>query len=120
MAKTEAFPIHAIDRPSLRHQLDEVLDRPLGLITAPAGAGKSVLLAQWTSSHPELDVVSLTIDPNDDDPVRFCERLLGGLGVVDSAFVELSPLVSMSGGGLGRPLVGGFVTRVSSRTALIA
>ena len=105
MATAPAFPIHAIDRPLLRRQLDDVLSRPLGLITAPAGSGKSVLLAQWISCHPELDVVMLTVDANDDDPVRFCGRLLEGLGAVNPSFHELSPFIAMNGGGLGTPLI---------------
>ncbi len=105
MALAEAFPIHTIDRPLLRQQLDDVLDRPLGLITAPAGAGKSVLLAQWVNAHPELDVVFLALDATDDDPVRFSERLLQGLAAIDAAFVDFSPLVDLHGGGLGTPLI---------------
>ena len=47
-------PAHAVDRPALRRRLDEALNQPLTLIVAPAGAGKSLLVAQWAASHAEL------------------------------------------------------------------
>lgn len=121
MVVVPAFPVHAIDRPLLRQQLDDVLSRPLGLVTAPAGSGKSVLLAQWISSHPELDVVMLTLDSSDDDPVRFCGRLLDGLGAIDPSFGDLSPLVAMHGGGLGTPLIEAVVDQLLTfdRTVII-
>jgi LuxR family maltose regulon positive regulatory protein len=96
---------HEVDRPALRRRLDEALTRPLTLVVAPAGSGKSVLLSQWAGAHPELSWVWLDIDPADDDPVRFCQRLLGGLADVDPELGELATLVPMHAGGLGTPLI---------------
>ena len=42
----------------------------------PGGAGKSLLLPQWAATHPELDFVWLEVGADDDDPVRFSQRLL--------------------------------------------
>jgi LuxR family maltose regulon positive regulatory protein len=85
--------------------LDEVVEHPLALVVAPAGSGKSVLLAQWSETHPELDFVWLEIVASDDDPVRFSSRLLSGLAEVDPALADLAPLISMHGGGLGGALL---------------
>ena len=98
-------PSYAVDREVLRHRLDEALVQPLTLIVAPAGAGKSVLLMQWAASHPELDFVWLEVVEDDDDPVRFSQRLLGGFGAINPSFADLIALTSLHGGGLGTPLL---------------
>ena len=98
-------PGHAVDRPALRHRLDQALSQPLALIVAPAGAGKSVLLAQWAASRPDLHFVWLHVDPRDDDPVHFSQRLLQGLSAIRPDFADLGPLVAMHGGGLGTPML---------------
>ncbi|HXA31992.1 MAG TPA: AAA family ATPase, partial [Acidimicrobiales bacterium] len=89
----------------LRDRLDRALSQPLALIVAPAGAGKSVLLAQWAASRPDLEFVWMHVDPLDDDPVQFSRRFLGGLSAIKPAFADLGPLVAMHAGGLGLPLL---------------
>jgi len=85
--------------------MDEALEQPLTLIVAPAGSGKSVLLAQWAEAHPDLAVVWLPLTSADDDPVRFSRRLLAGLAGLNAEAADLGPLVSMHGGGLGTQLL---------------
>ncbi len=99
--KTPSQPAYVVDRPALRRKLDAVVDHSIALIVAPAGAGKSVLLAQWAATHPELQFVWLEVIPSDDDPVRFRRRLLKELAQIDRVFVDVSPLTSMHGEGLG-------------------
>ncbi len=79
--------------------------RPLTLIVAPAGAGKSVLLAQWAATHKELAFVWMEIGNDDDDPVRFSQRLVSGLAAINSDFADLTALTSLHSGGLGGPLL---------------
>jgi LuxR family maltose regulon positive regulatory protein len=98
-------PSYAVDRAPLRGQLDEALVRPLTLIVAPAGAGKSVLLAQWASTHPGVRFVWLEVVEDDNDPVRFSQRLLQGFGAINADFADLAALTSLHGGGLGTPLL---------------
>ncbi len=74
-------------------------------MVAPAGSGKTVLLEQWTATHPDISFVWLSLDTLDDDPVRFSQRFLSGLSAIDPDVGELAPLVSMNGGGLGAPLL---------------
>jgi LuxR family maltose regulon positive regulatory protein len=105
MAPLPVAPAHAVDRPALRRRLDEALVRPLTLIVAPAGAGKTVLLAQWAATHPELAFVWMEVGAEDDDPVRFTQRLLSGLAAINSDFADLTALTSLHGGGLGVPLL---------------
>ena len=105
MPAPPAAPSYAVDRAALRRQLDDALVHALTLIVAPAGAGKSVLLAQWAATHPELDFVWLEVVEDDDDPVRFSQRLLQGFGAINPDFADLTALTSLHGGGLGTPLL---------------
>ncbi len=105
MVTGQSAPTHAVDRPALRRQLDEALTRPLTLMVAPAGAGKSVLLAQWAATRDDLVFVWLSLEAADDDPVRFSRRLLAGIADINPDLAELSELVAMHGGGLGTPLI---------------
>ena len=119
---TVATPVHAVDRPALRRQLNEALVQPLTLMVAPAGSGKSVLLTQWAATHPEVDFVWLDLTPSDDDPVRFAQRLLQGLTAVDPEAAELGQLVSLHGGGLGTPLLealAGFLAELSETVLVL-
>ncbi len=106
-------PAHAVDRPALRRQLDEALAHSFTLIVAPAGAGKTVLLSQWAATHPELRFVWLEVGPDDDDPVRFSQRLLRGFTAIDPDFADLASLVTLHGGGLGAPLLEAFEARLA-------
>jgi LuxR family maltose regulon positive regulatory protein len=105
MANEIATPAHAVDRPGLWRRLDQGLSGPLTLIIAPAGAGKSVLLAQWASGHADIQFVWLELTAFDDDPVRFSRRLLVGLSDINPEFAELAELVTLHGGGIGLPLL---------------
>jgi LuxR family maltose regulon positive regulatory protein len=98
-------PAHAVDRPALRRRLDEALSQPLTLIVAPAGSGKSVLVAQWAASHAELSFVWLQIDALDDDPVHFAQGLLRSLVAISPEFGDLGSLIALHGGGLGPALL---------------
>ena len=106
-------PPYAVDRQVLRRKLDNALGQALTLIVAPAGAGKSVLLAQWAATHPELDFVWLEIVEDDDDPVRFSQRLLKGFSAIDRDFGDLTALTSLHGGGLGTPLLEALETQMA-------
>ena len=67
-----------VPRPRLTARLDEGLARGLILVCAPAGYGKTVLLADWTrrSGHP---VAWLSLDAGDNDPARFWRHAVAAL-----------------------------------------
>ncbi|HSD76905.1 MAG TPA: AAA family ATPase, partial [Solirubrobacteraceae bacterium] len=55
----------------------------LTLVSAPAGAGKTTLVAQWVASPLEHRAVAwLSLDPEDNDPVRFWDCVIAALGRV--------------------------------------
>src|SRR5215471_8690859 len=57
-------------RPRLAAQLDEGRSRRMTLVCAPAGSGKTALLAAWASGG-QWPVAWLSLDEGDNDPVRF-------------------------------------------------
>jgi LuxR family maltose regulon positive regulatory protein len=71
-----------LPRPRL-DSLSDVLDGgyPVVLVVAPAGYGKSTLMAQWHTQLLERHVPSawLSLDPDDDDKVRFMRHLVAAL-----------------------------------------
>jgi LuxR family transcriptional regulator, maltose regulon positive regulatory protein len=68
-----------VPRPRLAGRLDEGLARGLVLVCAPAGYGKTVALADWArrSGRP---VAWLSLDPGDNDPVRFWRHVVAAVG----------------------------------------
>ncbi len=75
-----AAPRHQVARPALIARLNDGLaaGRPLTLLAAPAGYGKTTLAAQWTA---QLDrpVAWLALDEADDDPLRFCTYFVAAM-----------------------------------------
>lgn len=65
----------AVLRPRLIELLQANLDQPLILLTAPAGYGKTTLLAQFTAAAP-LPVGWYQLDAGDNDPAIFFEYLV--------------------------------------------
>ena len=57
-------------RSCLFRRLDEGMGRPLVLVCTPAGFGKTTLLADWAADAP-LPVGWLSLDPDDNEPMRF-------------------------------------------------
>ena len=60
-----AVPTQVIDRVSLLNRLDEVPQRPLTVVTGPAGSGKSVLVAQWCQQRCSLPVAWVQVNRHD-------------------------------------------------------
>jgi LuxR family transcriptional regulator, maltose regulon positive regulatory protein len=65
-------------RPRLAEGLDEGLARGLVLVCAPAGFGKTALLADW-ARQGRRPVAWLSLDPGDNDPARFWRHVIAAL-----------------------------------------
>lgn len=105
MPQVPRIPRHAIDRPELRARLDVGCMAPLTLLVAPAGSGKSVLLAQWADSRPSGTVAWVDVRRSDVDAVEFARRLTDAVGVPWSS---VAAPVGTPGGGFGEPFVDAF------------
>jgi LuxR family maltose regulon positive regulatory protein len=85
------YPATGTRKPLPRPRLDslsDVLDGsyPVVLVAAPAGYGKSTLMAQWHAHLVERGVPCawLSVDENDDDKVRFVRHLIAALQHADA------------------------------------
>ncbi|HEY6421922.1 MAG TPA: hypothetical protein VIY28_01475 [Pseudonocardiaceae bacterium] len=73
-----ATKLHPPLRRGLMHRrrlvqtLDGAARHALTLLVAPAGWGKTSLLADWHATGTRERVGWLALDPADNDPVRFC------------------------------------------------
>jgi LuxR family transcriptional regulator, maltose regulon positive regulatory protein len=70
-----------VPRPRLADRLEEGLHRKLVLVSAPAGSGKTALLADWARRNRRL-VAWLSLDPGDNDPARFWRHAAAALDQV--------------------------------------
>jgi LuxR family transcriptional regulator, maltose regulon positive regulatory protein len=69
------LPRALVERPRLLETLDGALSTPLTLLTASSGWGKTTLLAAWARQQTTR-VAWLSLDPEDDDPIRFWHYVL--------------------------------------------
>jgi LuxR family transcriptional regulator, maltose regulon positive regulatory protein len=113
-------PGRLIDRTHLVQQLEAGLATRLTLVSAPTGWGKTTLISQWARAS-DAEFVWVSLDPGDDDPLRFwrCVALALAAARRDASPVALrrlrSPVVSVSDeilpalvndlADIGRPLV---------------
>lgn len=67
-----------VHRPRLTAILDKGMLHPLTLVSAPAGFGKTTLLAEWASQR-RAPLAWLTVGPEDNDVLRFYVYLIGAL-----------------------------------------
>lgn len=79
-------PVHSLPRPRLLAQIDDE-PRPLTLIIAPAGFGKSTAVAEW--AHQDPTAAWLTADADDASLPRFWAHLREALRACDPGFGDL-------------------------------
>src|SRR5262245_28456369 len=73
-------------RARLIEQLDQALGKKLVLVSAPAGFGKTTLVASWLHSPGDREdtrVAWLSLDEDDNDPIRFLAHLIATLQTID-------------------------------------
>jgi LuxR family maltose regulon positive regulatory protein len=73
---------HLVRRSLLLERLTQGVTGPLTLVSAPAGFGKTTLLAQWIETN-SIPVAWLSLDPEDNDPTRFLSYLIASLQTID-------------------------------------
>jgi LuxR family maltose regulon positive regulatory protein len=95
-----APPASRVVRAHLLDRLDEVERRALTIISAPAGFGKTTLLAEWIA-QTSLPVAWLSLDNGDNDPYRFLDYLIAasesiqeGIGIEARQITQAPQLAS--------------------------
>lgn len=90
--------LRLVARPRLSARLNEWRSRPLLLISAPPGFGKTTLLASWLADQPASAIGWLALDADDNDPVRFftymvaaTQRALPTLGATARELLQSAP-----------------------------
>jgi LuxR family transcriptional regulator, maltose regulon positive regulatory protein len=104
-----------VPRPRLAQRLDEAQGRGLVLACAPAGYGKTVLLAEWVrrGRHP---VAWLSLDAGDDDPARFWRHTVAALDRVRPGISErMGPLLGSPPPPSFEPLVTALINEVAGQ-----
>jgi len=84
LLKTKLFipPVRSkrVARSGLISRMNNSLDKTLILVSAPAGFGKTTLLAEWVA-QVGLPVAWLSLDAGDNDPNRFLGYVIAALNV---------------------------------------
>ena len=108
-----------VPRPRLTARLDEGLTRGLILACAPAGYGKTVLLADWArrSGHP---VAWLSLDAGDNDPARFWRHAVAALDRARPGIGErVAPLLGPPAPSSFQGLVTALINDLTAEEALL-
>lgn len=94
-----ALPSRWVSRPHLNQLLHEGLAcrRPLTLVSAPAGFGKTTCITEWLNTLEELPVAWLSLDAADDDPGRFFAYFIAALQKIDANLGQEVTAVLLAG-----------------------
>jgi LuxR family transcriptional regulator, maltose regulon positive regulatory protein len=104
-----------VPRPRLTDRLDDGLAQGLVLVCAPAGYGKTTLLADWIQ-RGEHSVAWLCLDPADNDPARFWRHTLAALdGVCPGIGERVGPLLGPPAPSSYRGLVTALINEMADR-----
>ncbi|HEY8532270.1 MAG TPA: LuxR C-terminal-related transcriptional regulator [Micromonospora sp.] len=79
-----AVPPEFVERRGLRAVLEEGAAAGLALVCAPAGYGKTLLLADWTRSDSTADTAWVSLDHDDNDPRRLWASIAAALAACPS------------------------------------
>src|SRR5437764_5800913 len=73
---------HLVSRSHLIQRLQQGVEEPITLISAPAGFGKTTLLTQWLTQS-SMPTVWLSLEGEDNEPIRFLSYLIAALQTLD-------------------------------------
>jgi LuxR family transcriptional regulator, maltose regulon positive regulatory protein len=84
LAKVQAPRLRStlVHRSRLTQRLEQAIEGPFTLLSAPAGFGKTTLLTSWLNSSG-IRAAWFSVEPEDNDPVRFFTYLIAALQRLD-------------------------------------
>jgi LuxR family maltose regulon positive regulatory protein len=74
------IPPEFVAREELYGDLDAGADADLSLVCAPAGYGKTLLLADWSRRSTAVDTAWVGVDRDDNDPIRLWASIVAAIG----------------------------------------
>ena len=82
-------PANLVRRARLYRRLSEGARRPLTMVAAPAGFGKTALITGWAhNSRQRNNVAWLSLDGDDNDPFRFLTYIIAALRILEDTTGE--------------------------------
>src|SRR3954470_13528634 len=78
------LPAEFTPRPALRQRLDAATPAQVIVVIAPAGSGKTLLLADWVRQQGGLETAWISLDADDNDPRRLWSGVLSALLALSS------------------------------------
>jgi LuxR family maltose regulon positive regulatory protein len=91
----------SVPRPHLVAELTQGMPAKVTLVCAPTGSGKTSLLTEWAASTRDVRVAWVSLDPGDDEPLRFWRYVAAALATVEPSLADTaqrrlrSPVVSI-------------------------
>jgi LuxR family maltose regulon positive regulatory protein len=105
----------SIPRGRLSSVLQDAAERPLTVICAPAGYGKTTALVQWLE-YSDVEHAWLSLDAHDNDPRWFAARLLAALDRALPGQLEASERALHAGSDLGDTVIPLAVNALAERS----
>jgi LuxR family maltose regulon positive regulatory protein len=88
-------PLRLVSRPRLLAMLDRARRTRVTLVSAPAGAGKTLMLAEWVRTRGGGETAWVSLDSDDNEDRRFWSALLDALST-SASVPEGSPLTHLA------------------------
>src|SRR5215218_1135569 len=82
------LPAEFTPRRALRRLLEQAAPDQVIVVSAPAGSGKTLLLADWVRESDWLETAWVSLDRDDDDPQRLWSAVVGALLALPSAATD--------------------------------
>jgi LuxR family transcriptional regulator, maltose regulon positive regulatory protein len=80
-----SLPAGFVPRPRLLGRLDEAGPDQVVVVSAPAGSGKTLLLAEWVRHREQPETAWVRLDSDDNDPRRLWSAVVASLLALPSA-----------------------------------
>ena len=91
------LPVEFTPRPALRQRLDEATAAQVIVVSAPAGSGKTLMLADWVRSGEGPETAWISLDADDNDPRRLWSAVLTSLLALPSVPCRRRPAAAGRG-----------------------
>jgi LuxR family maltose regulon positive regulatory protein len=97
------LPVEFTPRTPLRRLLDEATDGQVVVVSAPAGSGKTLLLADWVRTDVSRETAWVSVGADDDEPRRLWSAVVTALLALPSAGADgrlqrVAALATLQGG----------------------